>query len=105
MNELDGPFSAECPHVVEREGLFYLFRTERYGRDNRTHVYHSDDPLSFGRDEDARFWIAVLPVAATEIVTHAGRDYIAALNPELNGIRLAQLRWEPAAGPASAARP
>jgi hypothetical protein len=41
-------------------------------------------------------------VAAPEIVVHDGQDYIAALNPELNGILLARLRWEPAAGPSPA---
>jgi len=92
----DGPFSAECPHVVAREGFFYLFRTERYGRDNLTHVYRSTDPLYFGRDEDAAYWITSLPIAAPEIVSHAGQDYLAALNPELNGIRIARLQWLPA---------
>jgi hypothetical protein len=89
----DGPFSAECPHVVEREGFFYLFRTERYGRENLTHDYRSSDALQFGRDEDAKYWIAALPVAAPEIIQYEKQDYIAALNPELNGIRIARLNW------------
>ena len=43
-----GPFSAECPHVVEREGMYYLFRTQRYGQGGE------DDGLSVVRP--ARFW-------------------------------------------------
>lgn len=89
----DGPFSAECPHVVHREGAFYLFRTQRYGPNNLTHVYRSTDPLNFGRDDDREFWVASLPVAAPEIIRHDGREYIAALNLELNGIRMARLKW------------
>jgi hypothetical protein len=89
----DGPFSAECPHVVEREGLFYLFRTERYGKDNLTHIFRSADPLYFGHNEDKTYWVTALPIAAPEIISHAGQDYIAALNPELHGIRVARLNW------------
>jgi arylsulfatase A-like enzyme len=92
-----GRWAYECPHVVERQGYFYLLRTERYGRNNLTHVFRSTDPLNFGRDEDARYWITSLPVAAPEIVTHEGQDYLATLNPELNGIRLVKLKWVPAA--------
>ena len=35
-----------------------------------------------------------LQVAAPEIVRHQGRDYVAALEPTLDGIRVAKLRWE-----------
>jgi hypothetical protein len=90
----DGPSSAECPHVVERDGAYYLFRTERYGPNNVTHVYRSTDPLDFGgRDHADRHWILSLPVAAPEIISHEGQDYIAALNPKLDGIRVARLKW------------
>jgi len=37
--------------------------------------------------------VGTLPVAAPEIIFHRGRWYIAALNPGLDGIRLARLRW------------
>lgn len=87
-------YSAECPHVVYRpdENVYYLFRTQRYGRDNSTSVYRSTDPLNFGIDDD-RFLVCRLPVAAPEIVRHDGNYYIAALNPSLDGIRIAQLTW------------
>ena len=88
-----GPFSAECPHVVQRSGNYFLFRTERYGKNNRTHVYRSAHPLEFGADGSDRNWIAELPVAAPEIIVDRGEEYLAALEPELNGIRISRLRW------------
>jgi hypothetical protein len=88
------PFSAECPFVVERDGGFYLFRTQRYGENAQTSVYRSKDPLDFGVEDD-RGLVCRLPVAAPEIVQHEGRDYIAALLPSLKGIRLARLAWAP----------
>jgi hypothetical protein len=92
----DGPFSAECPFVIARPGgWYYLFRTQRYGADALTHVYRSRDPLSFGVNDD-RDLIGTLPVAAPELVTLDGRDYIAALQPTLDGIRVAHLAWDPA---------
>jgi hypothetical protein len=92
-----GPFSAECPHVIQRNGHFYLFRTERYGRSNLTHVYRSTDPLDFGVGDDTKHWVTSLPVAAPEIIRHDGVDYLAALNLGLDGIRMARLKWVPSA--------
>jgi acetyl esterase/lipase len=86
------PFSAECPHVVYLDGFYYLFRTQRYGPDAQTSVYRSQDPLDFGIEDD-RCFIGTLPIAAPEIVQHEGTWYIAALNPRLDGIRIARLKW------------
>jgi hypothetical protein len=83
---------AECPFVVQREGLFYLFRNQVYGRNQLNTQYASPNPLSFGV-EDERFRVGTLPVAAPEILHHEGQWYIAALNPGLDGIRIARLRW------------
>lgn len=95
----DGPFSAECPHVVEAApGQFYLFRTQRYGKDAATRVYHSTDPQDFGKGGDrgdALHFISSLPVAAPEIVRHEGRWFIAALGADLKSIQLAALEWQP----------
>jgi hypothetical protein len=88
------PFSAECPHLVFLDGFYYLFRTQRYGQDAQTCVYQSQDPLDFGIEDD-RCFIGALPVAAPETVQHEGTWYIAALNPHLDGIRIARLRWSP----------
>jgi hypothetical protein len=83
---------AECPFVIERDGAFYLFRNQVYGPLALNTQYASPNPLCFGVGDD-RYRVATLPVAAPEIVTHEGQDYIAALNPGLDGIRLARLRW------------
>ena len=88
------PFSAECPHVVYLDGYYYLFRTQRYGQDAQTSVYRSQDPLDFGIEDD-RCFVGTLPVAAPEIIQHDGKWFIAALNPRLNGIHIARLRWSP----------
>jgi hypothetical protein len=85
---------AECPFVVERHGLFTLFRNQLYqdtGRPMNTQ-YVSHNPLSFGVNDD-RYETSTLSVAAPEIIRHEGRDYIAALLPNLKGIRLARLKW------------
>jgi hypothetical protein len=33
-------------------------------------------------------------ICAPEIVKHEGQYYIAALNPNLDGIRIAKLKWQ-----------
>lgn len=91
-------FSAECPFVVETTpGDFYLFRTQRYGRDAKTSVYHSRDPMNFGINQDEPHLVAILPVAAPEILAVEGQHYVAALRPDLKGIHIARLIWEPPA--------
>jgi hypothetical protein len=84
---------AECPFVVHKDGLFYLFRNQLYGQDNLNTQYASHNPLAFGVGDD-RCRIGTLPVAAPEIIHHQGQCYIAALKPTLKGIRIARLKWE-----------
>jgi hypothetical protein len=92
----DGPYSAECPFVVEPQpGHFFLFRTQRYGKESQTSVYYSRNPLDFGIDEDNEHFVTTLPIAAPEIVRHEGRWFIAALLPSLKGIQIAPLEWTP----------
>ena len=89
----DYRWSAECPHVVElSQGHYYLLRTQRYGRDAQSSVYHSTNPLNFGIDDDKGF-VCTLPVAAPEIILHKGQYYIASLMPSLKGIHIAKLKW------------
>ncbi len=91
---------AECPHMVEYNGKYYLFRTYSYGqyengkqiREPETNIYCSDDPENFGIDTDSLL-VQKLPVAAPEIIHHQGTWYIAALMADLRGIRLARLNW------------
>lgn len=89
-----GPFSAECPFVYHHKtsGYYYLFRTQRYGKNAQTSVYRSRDPRNFGIHDD-RFLIGTLPVAAPEIVEYEGATYMAALAPDLKGIQVARLVW------------
>jgi hypothetical protein len=89
-------FSAECPFVVQLAPKdFYLFRTQHYGQNARTSVYHSSDPLNFGVDNDAGHFVCVLPIAAPEVVRHQGQYFVAALLPSLKGIQVARLEWRP----------
>jgi hypothetical protein len=48
----------------------------------------------FGINQDDRYFLCTLPVAAPEIVLYKGDYYIAALNEgALDGIRIAKLKW------------
>jgi hypothetical protein len=91
----DGPFSAECPFVWfhQPSGYYFLFRTQRYGKDAETRVYGSRNPMDFGVNDD-RYLVTKLPVAAPEIIEHAGELFIATLLPGLDGIRIARFTWE-----------
>lgn len=90
----DGPYSAECPFVVEpKPGHYYLFRTQRYGQNAQTMVYHSRDPLDFGIGDDTAYYVTALPVAAPEIFRHEGQWYMAALLPSLKGIQVTRMEW------------
>jgi beta-xylosidase len=88
------PYDAECPFVVERNGWYYLFRNQVYGQLALNTQYASRDPFNFGVGHD-RYKIGTLPVAAPEIVVDNRQYYIAALMPNLDGIRVAKLDWIP----------
>jgi putative intracellular protease/amidase len=98
--------------VVEAApGHFYLFRTQDYGKDAKTRVYHSTDPMDFGHGAlnyvDALHFVTTLPVAAPEIVKRDGQWFIAALRSDLKGIQIAKLDWKTVADvqPKLAAKP
>ena len=82
----------ECPQVHKIGDWYYLIHTQRYSGPPQSSVYRSRDPLDFGIDDD-RCFVGHLPAAAPELFEHEGQWYIAALNPNLDGIRLAKLRW------------
>ena len=88
----DNFWSHECPHVVKLGDWFYLFTTQKYLGSPRSSVYRSKNPLMFGHDDDA-YLIGTLPVAAPEIILHEGKWFIASLMPQLNGVRIAKLKW------------
>lgn len=87
------PYAAECPHVVARHGKYYLFRTQRYGKEAQTSVYCSSNPMNFGLNQDRLYYVGKMPLAAPEIIHYEGQDYIAALLPSLKGIQIARLGW------------
>lgn len=90
----NGPYSRECPQVVEpAPGVYHLFCTQIYKPGPQSTVYTSRNPLYFGIDDDRGF-VCTLPVAAPEIVRDGDQWYLACLMPELDGIRIARLAWK-----------
>jgi hypothetical protein len=88
----DKLWSHECPHVVKVGDWFYLFTTQRYFENPKTSVFRSRDPLSFCQSNDDQR-VGFLPVAAPEILHYRDEWYVAALRPQLDGIRVARLKW------------
>jgi hypothetical protein len=78
---------------VARHGAYYLFRTQRYGAEAQTTAYRSTDPLMFGTNQDHKYLVTRLPIAAPEILQVGGGEYIAYLESSLKGIRVAPLNW------------
>jgi hypothetical protein len=70
-----------------------MFVTQQYGADSQTTVYASPNPMYFGVDDDRRV-VCRLRVAAPEIILIGNQYYIATTTPELDGIRIAKLKWE-----------
>lgn len=89
-------WSSECPHVVKiGRSEYLLFRTQAYGPGAITRIYRSTNPLYFGVNQDEKYLVGSLNVAAPEIVFDKGKTYIAALNPNLDGIRIAEIDLRP----------
>lgn len=88
----DKLWSHECPHVVKFGGWFYLFTTQHYFEHPQTSAFRSRDPLHFAINDDQNR-VALLPVAAPEIIQYRDEWYVAALMPKLDGIRIARLKW------------
>ena len=93
---------AECPFVVQHPaGWNYLFRTQSYGpglkgdpaKKQKTSLYASRDLVDFGINDDAKL-VDTLEVAAPEVFEHEGQYYMAALMPDLQGIRITKLHWQ-----------
>ena len=89
-----GRWSCECPHVVERGGLYYLFRTEDYAQ-AKTHVFVSDSPRDFGVDNAESYYLCTIAVAAPEIIIdEQGREFITSNHDLIGGARIFSLKWE-----------
>ena len=88
-----GYWDTECPHVVERDGYFYMFRTEDYAL-GRTHVFSSKDPYDFGIDNADEKYIGMINVAAPEIIKdREGQEYITSNHDLAGGTRICKLKW------------
>jgi hypothetical protein len=89
-----GPSSAEGPFVYYHRAskYYYLFRTTRYSDAPQTYVYASKNPMDFGANNDD-YMVGILAVAAPELIEHEGQLYMAALLPNLKGIRIAKVKW------------
>lgn len=85
----------ECPHVVYREGYFYLFRTQNYVN-AITHVFRSDNPLDFGTDDESAnsCYVGRIACAAPEIYQVNGSELISSNHNPPYGTQLTWLRWE-----------
>ena len=89
-----GRWGTECPHVVYRQGTYYLFRTENYAQ-AITHVFRSENPLDFGIGDARAHYIGRIAVAAPEIVVdRRGNEYITSNHDLEAGTRISRLRWE-----------
>ena len=86
----------ECPHVVYKEGYFYLFRTQNYVK-ALTHVFRSEDPLDFGKEEKtaALKYVGQIPCAAPEIYEVNGETYLSSNHDPALGTQMCRLLWEP----------
>ena len=90
----DERFAAECPFVVElTPGEFYLFYTQAYGRNPKTTVLFSRDPLDFGGENIRERVVTELAVAAPEVFQVNGEWFIASVRRAYDGIELAPLKW------------
>jgi hypothetical protein len=89
-----GNWNCECPHVVFRDGFYYLFRTEDYGS-AKTHVFRSVNPMDFGIGNAAEKYVGPIMAAAPEIVMDSrnGREYISSNHDLDGGTQIARLQW------------
>lgn len=88
------PWQTECPHVVYREGYYYLFRTVHYAT-SETHVFCSEDPLDFGIGDASARYVGPIAVAAPEIIIDdGGKEFITSNHNLSGGTMLCRLKWE-----------
>lgn len=86
-------WQTECPHVVYRQGYFYLFRTVHY-ESAETHVFRSENPLDFGIGTAREKYVGPIAVAAPEIIVDEhGMEYITSNHNLFAGTMLSRLKW------------
>jgi len=91
-----GRCDAECPHVVFRDGYYYMFRTQDYYA-ALTHVFRSEDPYDFGIGDASDKYVGVFPAAAVEVyVDGCGNEYVSSNHDPRLGTQMCRLKWESA---------
>ncbi|MFW6309075.1 MAG: hypothetical protein ACOC1S_03570 [bacterium] len=89
----EGKWETECPHVVKRQGYYYLFRTQNYSK-AITHVFRSKDPYNFGIDNAEEKYIGSIEVGAPEIIVdETGQEYITSNHELIGGTKICKLKW------------
>ncbi len=86
-----GDVDAESPFVVFVDGYFYLFRTSSVSF--KTVVYCSEDPQSFGLDDDSKF-VAELDIKIPELFQHENEWYITHISDDFQSVFLSRVDWE-----------
>lgn len=87
-----GLWACECPHIVWRDGYYYLFRTADYYQ-RKTLVFRSADPLDFGVGDASANYVGEFPAAAVEIYPIDGQDYVSSSHAPMRGTHLAKMKW------------
>lgn len=89
-----GGWRCECPHVVYRDGYYYLFRTESYVR-RRTHVSRSENPNDFGIEIASDKHVGLIEVGAPEVIIDpdTGQEYITSNHDPDRGTMICRLSW------------
>ncbi|GAB3652512.1 hypothetical protein GCM10028791_22100 [Echinicola sediminis] len=89
--EVDWGGDAESPTVIYKDGLFYLFVCLAMTEYNLTHVYWSEDPTDFPKEN----LVTTLESHAAEVID-AGEEgwFISNTGWDKKGLYLAKLEWE-----------
>jgi hypothetical protein len=83
----------ECPHVVYRDGYYYLFRTQDYAS-QKTYVFRSENPYDFGIGDASDKFVCSIAVGAPEIIIDKdGQEYITSNHNLKGGTMMSRLEW------------
>ncbi|MDN5202236.1 hypothetical protein QQ008_12700 [Fulvivirgaceae bacterium BMA10] len=89
--EVDWGGDAESPAVIYKDGLFYLFICLAMTEYNLTHVYWSEDPLNFPKEN----LVTTIDAHAAEVIQARNDDwYISNTGWDKKGLYVARLVWE-----------
>ncbi|MCG8306927.1 MAG: hypothetical protein MI975_05995 [Cytophagales bacterium] len=88
--EVDWGGDAESPAVIYKDGLFYLFICLAMTEYNLTHVYWSEDPMNFPREN----LVTEIEAHAAEVIDAGAQGwFISNTGWDKKGLYLARLEW------------